>query len=132
MTMAAAASRALLLSFSHSAAAKLTHFPRHRPFLRLPKPSRVLLGFNFKPICTASATTTTEAAPAAEITDPEQAKHAILLERLRSRHLKEPSKSNSRPSSSAAASAVEGEDSNGSDGKKKGKKFMVGSFEDWG
>ncbi|CAI0396320.1 unnamed protein product [Linum tenue] len=123
--MAAAASRTLLLSLSHAAAAKLTHFPRHRPFLGLPKPSRVLLGFNFKPICTASATSTTEAAPAAEITDPEQAKHAILLERLRSRHLKEPSKPNSRPSSSAAASAVE-------DGKKKRKKFMVGSFEELG
>ncbi|CAI0557060.1 unnamed protein product [Linum tenue] len=132
MTMAAAASRTLLLSLSHSAAAKLTHFPRHRPFLRLPKPSRVLLGFNFKPICTASATTT-EAAPAAEITDPEQAKHAILLERLRSRHLKEPSKSSSRPSSSsAAAAAAEGENWNGSDRKKKGKTFMVGSFEELG
>ncbi|CAN1802116.1 DEAD-box ATP-dependent RNA helicase 39 [Linum perenne] len=123
---AAAASRTLLLSLSLTSATKIPRFSAyHPPRLRFPKPSRVLLGFNFKHLFTASATATD--APAAPLLDPDQVKHAILLDRLRTRHLKDSSKPLTRPSPNL-------EDSNGLAAKadNRGKKPMAGSFAELG
>ncbi|CAN1220824.1 DEAD-box ATP-dependent RNA helicase 39 [Linum grandiflorum] len=119
----AAASRTLLLSLSLTSATKLARFPHcHPPLLRFPKPSRVLLGFNFKHLCTAAATAIQS--PTDEIIDPEQVRHALLLERLRTRHLKDSSKPQTRISSTVDDSISKADN--------RGKKTSVGSFQELG
>ncbi|XWS15318.1 hypothetical protein CRYUN_Cryun35bG0085600 [Craigia yunnanensis] len=108
-----------LLSISLLSSTK--HFSRY-PFLKLPKPSRVLPGF--KPLCTASTLIPTTI-------EPDELKHSMLLERLRMRHLKESTKtpSPSRPREKLAAFDKESE---ASDKGKRKKKGMVDSFEELG
>ncbi|KAK8597355.1 hypothetical protein V6N13_001968 [Hibiscus sabdariffa] len=122
-TMMTGTSRTLL---SVSLLSSTKHFSRY-PFLKLPEPSRVLPGF--KLLCTAPS-------PLPTISDPpDQLKHSMLLERLRTRHLKDsaktpPSSSPSRPPENLAVLVRETEASD--KGKKKKKKFMVDSFEELG
>ncbi|KDP26174.1 hypothetical protein JCGZ_22268 [Jatropha curcas] len=122
-----------LLSLSLSSATKHYH-----PFLKFPKPSRVLLDFSFKPLCTATSTTASATATATAtattttISGPDEEKHSILLERLRLRHLKDSrkhpqAKTQSPPKPSVAIEKEE----DGFNKSKKGKK-MVGSFEELG
>ncbi|EOY16880.1 DEAD-box ATP-dependent RNA helicase 39 isoform 1 [Theobroma cacao] len=108
-----------LLSISLLSSTK--HFC-HYPFLKLPKPSRVLPGF--KPLCTATAPTPT-------IIEPDQLRHSMLLERLRTRHLKDSTRtpSPSKPQEKVTAFDKEGD---ASDKGKKRKKGMVESFEELG
>ncbi|OMO59277.1 hypothetical protein CCACVL1_24957 [Corchorus capsularis] len=100
---------------------------KHYPFLKLPKPSRVLTGF--KPLCTA--TTPIQSPTEAPITlEPDQLRHSMLLERLRMRHLKDSAKtlSPSKPQDKMVAFDKEAEVSD----KGMRKKGMVGSFGDLG
>uniref|UniRef100_A0A2P2KE88 DEAD-box ATP-dependent RNA helicase 39 n=1 Tax=Rhizophora mucronata TaxID=61149 RepID=A0A2P2KE88_RHIMU len=107
----------------------LTTLPtKHCAFVKLPVPTRVLVGFNFRPLCTATTTTTT--------TEPEQLKHSILLERLRLRHLKDSTKTQQakttqNPTKLKAAAAVENERDDEFKKSRKGKK-LAGSFVELG
>lgn len=108
----------------------------HYPILKYPtRRNRVLQGFNFRPLCTATSTVTT-ATTATEGT--QQLKHSILLERLRQRHLKASTPSteakNKTLTAKQAAAAVEGKEGDGLSNKsfKKGKKILAGSFEEVG
>ncbi|XWS23490.1 hypothetical protein CRYUN_Cryun28dG0018400 [Craigia yunnanensis] len=116
-----------LLSISLLSSTK--HFC-HYPFLKLPKPSRVLPGF--KPFCTAPTPIPTPTPTLIPTTiEPDELKHSMLLERLRMRHLKESIRtpSPSRPREKLAAFDKESEASNKGKRKKKG---MVDSFEELG
>ncbi|EEF35253.1 dead box ATP-dependent RNA helicase, putative [Ricinus communis] len=118
-----------LLSLSLSTATK-----HYYPFLRFPKPSRVLLGFNFKPLCTTTASATvTETSTTTTFSDPDQAKHSILLERLRLRHLKNSSKTQQLKTQTQTQTKlvvnVETEKDDSFNKSKKGKK-IAGSFEE--
>ncbi|KAJ9146069.1 hypothetical protein P3X46_028384 [Hevea brasiliensis] len=112
-----------LLSLSLSSATKNYH-----PFLRLPNSSRVFLGF--KPMCTAS-TTTVSPIDTSSIPGPDQAKHSILLERLRLRHLKDSSKPPQAKTQSPSKPVVAVEKDEDGFKSKRGKK-IVGSFEELG
>ncbi|OAY58522.1 DEAD-box ATP-dependent RNA helicase 39 [Manihot esculenta] len=114
-----------LLSLSLSSATKHCH-----PFLRLPHSSRVLPGFNFRALCTASATTVSPF-DTSTIPGPDEAKHSILLERLRLRHLKHSSKPSQAKTQSPPKPVVAIEKDEDGFKSKKGKK-MVGSFEEIG
>jgi len=123
--MAAASSSRTLLNLSLSSSTKLYH-----TFLKLPKkPTRVLLGFNFRPLCTLSSTTAA--------TEPDEIKHSILLERLRLRHLKDSKKPQLTDTQTQTALKpvvlIEGEEEeeDGFKKSKKGKK-IAGSFEELG
>ncbi|XP_075651413.1 DEAD-box ATP-dependent RNA helicase 39-like [Castanea sativa] len=100
---------------------RLSSSAKRFPLLKLSKPSGVLLGF--RPLCTATATTATE---------PDQIKHSMLLERLRSRHLKD---SASQPPLTTTTprplNAVQTETEDGFKNKNK-KKKVVERFEDLG
>ncbi|XP_048226635.1 DEAD-box ATP-dependent RNA helicase 39-like isoform X1 [Ricinus communis] len=118
-----------LLSLSLSTATK-----HYYPFLRFPKPSRVLLRFNFKPLCTTTASATgTETSTTTTFSDPDQAKHSILLERLRLRHLKNSSKTQQLKTQTQTQTKlvvnVETEKDDSFNKSKKGKK-IAGSFEE--
>ncbi|CAK7346723.1 unnamed protein product [Dovyalis caffra] len=122
--MAAASTSRILLNLSLSSSSKLYH-----PFLKLPKkPTRVLLGFNFRPLCTVSSSTATA-------TEPDQLKHSILLERLRHRHLKDSKKTPLTETQTQTplepVVAIENEEEDGFKKSKKGKK-IAGSFEELG
>jgi hypothetical protein len=123
-TMAAASSSRTLLNLSLSSSTKLYH-----TFLKLPKkPTRVLLGFNFRPLCTLSSTTAA--------TERDEVKHSILLERLRLRHLKGSKKPQLTDTQTQTALKpvvlIEGEEEeDGFKKSKKGKK-IAGSFEELG
>ncbi|WCJ43291.1 DEAD-box ATP-dependent RNA helicase 39 [Euphorbia peplus] len=111
-----------LLNLSLSSATKHYYFP----FLKLPKSIRVL-SFPFKPLRTFSSST----AIATDLTEPDQVKHSILLDRIRSRHLKGSSKPpQTKTQLPKSVAAVEGEDG-GFTGSKKGK-IVVGSFQELG
>ena len=120
-----AARRSLLtLSLSSPNLFTLSHLSssaKRFPLLKLPKPTRVLLGF--RPLCTTTTTTTTE---------PDQIKHSMLLERLRSRHLKD---SASKPPLTATTpkplNADQTETEDGFKNKNK-KKKVVERFEELG
>ncbi|XP_065881668.1 DEAD-box ATP-dependent RNA helicase 39-like [Euphorbia lathyris] len=117
-----------LLSLSLSSASKHYYYP----FLKLPKSTRVL-GFGFKPLCTVSATSTAIDTEISTLSEPDQAKHSMLLERLRFRHLKgssKPSRTKTQSPLQKSVVAVETED----DGFKKSKKgkIIAGSFEELG
>ncbi|XP_050211735.1 DEAD-box ATP-dependent RNA helicase 39 [Mercurialis annua] len=104
------------------------------PFLKLPKPTRLLLGSNYRHLCT---TTTIPSATAAEtattLSDPDQAKHSILLERLRVRHLKSPSNTPQPKIQSLPKIAVDvAREKDDSFKKSKREKKIVGSFEELG
>ncbi|KAK8485966.1 hypothetical protein V6N11_031241 [Hibiscus sabdariffa] len=121
-TMMAGSSRTLL---SVSLLSSTKHFSRY-PFLKLPESSRVLPGF--KLLCTASSPLPTISEP------PDELKHSMLLERLRTRHLKDSAKTppSSPPSRPRENLAVLVRESEASDKGKKKKKFMVDSFEELG
>lgn len=122
--MAAASSSRTLLNLSLSSSTKLYH-----TFLKLPKkPTSVLLGFNFRPLCTLSSTTAA--------TERDEVKHSILLERLRLRHLKGSKKPQLTDTQTQTALKpvvlIEGEEEeDGFKKSKKGKK-IAGSFEELG
>ena len=119
--MAAAGTSRTLLNLSLSSSTKHYH-----TFLKLPKkPTRVLLGFNFRPLCTLPSTTST--------TGPDEVKHSILLERLRLRHLKDSKKPQLTDTQTALKPVVliEGEEEDGFKKSKKGKK-IAGSFQELG
>ncbi|KAF7820336.1 DEAD-box ATP-dependent RNA helicase 39 [Senna tora] len=130
--MAGATGRALftLSLTSHlSSLSRLSH--AHRiPFLKLStKPTRVLLGF--RPLCTATASTSAGTADTTESIDPDQIRHSILLERLRFRHLKETGKAPEiKNLTKPAASAEKGRGNELMKSEKKKK--LVGSFEELG
>lgn len=123
-TMAAAGTSRTLLNLSLSSSTKLYH-----TFLKLPKkPNRVLLGFNFRPLCTLPSTTST--------TGPDEVKHSILLERLRLRHLKDPKKPHLTDTQTQTALKpvvrIEGEEEEERFKKSKKGKKIAGSFEELG
>ncbi|KAJ6306776.1 hypothetical protein OIU78_021983 [Salix suchowensis] len=123
-TMAAAGTSRTLLNLSLSSSTKL-----YNTFLKLPKkPSRVLLGFNFRPLCTLPSTTST--------TGPDEVKHSILLERLRLRHLKDPKKPHLTDTQTQTALKpvvlIEGEEEEERFKKSKKGKKIAGSFEELG
>ncbi|KAL5560105.1 hypothetical protein UlMin_036316 [Ulmus minor] len=95
------------------------------PLLKLPKPSRVFLGF--RPICSAATPTT-------NVVEPDQAiqplKHSILLERLRLRHHKESAKPQESKTTHQAVGS--GESENGLNKSQKKKKRVVERFEELG
>ncbi|KAJ4847505.1 DEAD-box ATP-dependent RNA helicase 39 [Turnera subulata] len=134
--MAAAAaggtSRTLFLLSLSSTTLKHCHYP----LLKFPKrPTRVLQGFNFRPLCaTATPSSVTTAATATEPT--QDVKHSILLEKLRQRHLKdsipapEP-KARALPRKTPADGAIGSKEGDGFS-KRKGKKTVAGSFEELG
>ncbi|KAJ8760514.1 hypothetical protein K2173_015181 [Erythroxylum novogranatense] len=106
---------------------------KHRssyPFLKLPKPTRVLPGFNLRPLCTSSATSTSTPV------EPDNLKHSILLERLRLRHLKDSTKNRQPkvlvPSKPALAIVGKEEEQIDGFGKSRNGKKIVGSFEEVG
>ncbi|KAJ6774014.1 DEAD-BOX ATP-DEPENDENT RNA HELICASE 50 [Salix purpurea] len=122
--MAAAGTSRTLLNLSLSSSTKL-----YNTFLKLPKkPNRVLLGFNFRPLCTLPSTTST--------TGPDEVKHSILLERLRLRHLKDPKKPHLTDTQSQTALKpvvlIEGEEEEERFKKSKKGKKIAGSFEELG
>lgn len=85
-----------------------------------PNPSRVYLGFSFRPLCSTSTATTTP------LTDEsiEPMKHSILLERLRIRHLKESAKTpQNKPVTITPLLGIEG----GNDGSRNKKKKETGA-----
>ncbi|KAL4651690.1 hypothetical protein ACB092_01G179300 [Castanea dentata] len=98
---------------------RLSSSAKRFPLLKLSKPSGVLLGF--RPLCTATTAT-----------EPDQIKHSMLLERLRSRHLKD---SASKPPLTTTTprplNAVQTETEDGFKNKNK-KKKVVERFEDLG
>ncbi|KAM4123448.1 hypothetical protein ACB094_01G160300 [Castanea mollissima] len=99
---------------------RLSSSAKRFPLLKLSKPSGVLLGF--RPLCTATTTAT----------EPDQIKHSMLLERLRSRHLRDSASkpplttTNPRP-----LNAVQTETEDGFKNKSK-KKKVVERFEELG
>ena len=99
---------------------RLSSSAKRFPLLKLSKPTRVLLGF--RPLCTTTTTTT----------EPDQIKHSMLLERLRSRHLKD---SASKPPLTATTpkplNADQTETEDGFKNKTK-KKKVVERFEELG
>ncbi|KAF3958755.1 hypothetical protein ACB098_01G161900 [Castanea mollissima] len=98
---------------------RLSSSAKRFPLLKLSKPSGVLLGF--RPLCTAPTAT-----------EPDQIKHSMLLERLRSRHLKD---SASKPPLTTTTprplNAVQTETEDGFKNKSK-KKKVVERFEELG
>ncbi|MBA0568495.1 hypothetical protein Golob_005988, partial [Gossypium lobatum] len=114
--MMAATSRTLLFVSLLSSPKQFSYYP----FL---KPSRV-----FKPFCTAPS-------PIPTTIDPDDLKHSMLLERLRTRHLKHsaklPSSSPSMPPQNLPVLGQETEAYDKGKGKKK-KKIMADSFEELG
>lgn len=117
--MMAATSRTLL-------SVSLLSSPEHFSYYPFLKPSRVFRGF--KPFCTAPS-------PIPTTVDPDDLKHSMLLERLRTRHLKHSAKPPSAsPSKPPQNLTVLGQDTEAFDkvkGKKK-KKIMADSFEELG
>lgn len=81
-------------------------------------------------MCSTSAPTTTIEPPES----PEQVRHSILLDRLRARHLKGPSKTTpqSKTQESVTSVAREGKGEDFDEKKKKKKVVSVGSFEELG
>ncbi|KAL1196024.1 DEAD-box ATP-dependent RNA helicase 39 [Cardamine amara subsp. amara] len=116
------ASRTILSLSLSSSLFTFSKIPNVIPFLRLHKPSS-RFHQAFRPLCAAAATTT----PSTEtnITDPDQLKHTILLERLRLRHLKESAK----PPQQRPSSVVGVEEGNSN--RKKSKK-LTENFEELG
>ena len=115
------ASRTILSLSLSSSLFTFSKIPHVFPFLRLHKPR---FHHAFRPLYSAAATTSS---PTTEtnVTDPDQLKHTILLERLRLRHLKESAKPpQQRPSSVVG---VEEESSI----RKKSKK-LVENFQELG
>ncbi|GAB2270269.1 DEAD-box ATP-dependent RNA helicase 39 [Dionaea muscipula] len=107
------------------------------PFVKLSSPSRVLLGF--RPLCSIAATipsvTPLTVEPQEQSSYP--AKHSILLDKLRLRHLKDVVKtpqedpsSKSRKTSVGWAVDGEGEDSGKKLKKKGGTQKLFSSFEE--
>lgn len=126
--MAAASTSRTLINLSLSSTT--TKF--YSPFLKFPKkPIRVLLGFNCRPLCTITTTVTKTA-----ISEPDEVKHSILLERLRLRHLKDSTKTPQAKTETQTppkpAVAVESEEEHGGFRKSKKGKKIVGSFEELG
>ncbi|KAA3477947.1 DEAD-box ATP-dependent RNA helicase 39-like [Gossypium australe] len=117
--MMAATSRTLL-------SVSLLSSPKHCSYYPFLKPSRVFRGF--KPFCTASS-------PIPTTVDPDDLKHSMLLERLRTRHLKHsaklPSSSPSKPPQNLPVLGQETEAYDKGKGKKKNK-IMADSFEELG
>ncbi|PPD81347.1 hypothetical protein GOBAR_DD21721 [Gossypium barbadense] len=117
--MMAATSRTLLF-------VSLLSSPKHFSYYPFLKPSRVFRGF--KPFCSAPS-------PILTTIDPDDLKHSMLLERLRTRHLKHsaklPSSSPSMPPQNLPVLGQETEAYDKGKGKKK-KKIMADSFEELG
>lgn len=115
-----------ILSFSLLSSAK-----RYRPFLKFPKNPSFRVFPGFRSLCSTSAPTATIEPPES----PEQVRHSILLDRLRARHLKGPSKTTpqSKTQESLTSIAREGKGEDFDEKKKKKKKVVsVGSFEELG
>ncbi|KAK9216417.1 hypothetical protein WN944_008426 [Citrus x changshan-huyou] len=114
-----------ILSFSLLSSAK-----RYRPFLKLPKNPSFRVFPGFRSLCSTSAPTATIEPPES----PEQVRHSILLDRLRARHLKGPSKTTpqSKTQESLTSVAREGKGEDFDEKKKKKKVVSVGSFEELG
>ncbi|KAL9449527.1 hypothetical protein AB3S75_011450 [Citrus x aurantiifolia] len=114
-----------ILSFSLLSSAK-----RYRPFLKFPKNPSFRVFPRFRSLCSTSAPTATIEPPES----PEQVRHSILLDRLRARHLKGPSKTTpqSKTQESLTSVAREGKGEDFDEKKKKKKVVSVGSFEELG
>ncbi|XP_040971651.1 DEAD-box ATP-dependent RNA helicase 39 isoform X2 [Gossypium hirsutum] len=117
--MMAATSRTLL-------SVSLLSSPKHFSYYPFLKPSRVFRGF--KAFCSAPS-------PIPTTVDPDDLKHSMLLERLRTRHLRHstklPSSSPSKPPQNLPVLGQETEAYDKGKGKKK-KKIMADSFEELG
>lgn len=93
---------------------RLSSSAKRFPLLKLSKPSGVLLGF--RPLCTA--------------TEPDQIKHSMLLERLRSRHLKD--SASKPPLTSTIPKPLNAVQTETEGGFKNKKKKVVERFEELG
>ncbi|PPR96462.1 hypothetical protein GOBAR_AA24211 [Gossypium barbadense] len=117
--MMAATSRTLL-------SVSLLSSPKHFSYYPFLKPSRVFRGF--EAFCSAPS-------PIPTTVDPDDLKHSMLLERLRTRHLRHstklPSSSPSKPPQNLPVWGQETEAYDKGKGKKK-KKIMADSFEELG
>ena len=100
------------------------------PLFKLPKPTRVFVGF--RPLCTTTASTATET----DTIDSDEAiqplKHSILLERLRLRHLKDSARPPEAKTSSQLVGYGEKESGDGLEKSQKKKKKVIESFEELG
>ncbi|KAL0560490.1 hypothetical protein IC582_000895 [Cucumis melo] len=101
--------------------------PKCLPLLKIPKPFRNFSGF--RPLSSATtATTSTESTEAIQVIEP--LKHSQLLERLRTRHLKE-SAPKTKPTRNTLSQSVGSAEDEMKKSEKKNKK-LVESFEELG
>ncbi|KAB2635332.1 DEAD-box ATP-dependent RNA helicase 39 [Pyrus ussuriensis x Pyrus communis] len=122
-----------LLTFSFSSNLfALSRLPAAKRF-SLIKPTRVLTGF--RPLCTATATTTTASPAGAVDFEDEEAqplKHSLLLERLRLRHLKSNAKPQARTGGGNSIGDAQRQSDEGLGRSESRKKREVGSFGELG
>lgn len=111
-----------LFSFSRLSASK------RFPLLKLPKPTRVFVGF--RPLCSTTTTTPSSDIEADQSLEP--LKHSILLERLRLRHLKDSVKPPVQRKTNLQSDGLAQKKSDHEFHKSQKKKNLVESFEELG
>lgn len=111
-----------LFSFSRLSSSK------RFPLLKLPKPTRVFVGF--RPLCSTTATTPSPDIEADQSIEP--LKHSILLERLRLRHLKDSVKPPVPRKTNLQSDGLAQEKSDHEFHRSQKKKNLVESFEELG